>query len=98
MIVSSTSRLATAIMILVAKGMAVSLLQHAFLRQRDEDRKEHLVNVIERLRAAVPGLAAHSRADRHRHFFDAEARKGEAEQRVGGGVIQRGGVVKTKAH
>src|SRR5947199_586664 len=98
MIVSSTSRLATAIMILVAKGMAVSLLQHAFLRQGDEDRKEHLVNVIERLRAAVHGLAAPSRADRHRHLFDAKACEVEADQGVGVGIIMRIVVVNEEAH
>src|SRR5581483_11416587 len=98
MIVSSTSRLATAIMIRVVKGMAFSLLKHAFLRQGNEDREEHLVNVIERLGAAVHGLTAQPRADRHWHFLDAKAREVEANQGVGVGIIMRVVVVDEEAH
>src|SRR3982750_1988811 len=98
MIVSSTSRLATAIMIRVVKGMAFSLLKHAFLCQSDEDREEHLVNVIERLRAAVHGLTAPPRTDRHRHFLNPEAREVKANQSVGVGIIVRVVVVDEEAH
>lgn len=98
MIVSSTSRLALAIRIRVASGMAFSLLKHAFLRQRDEDRKEHLVNVIKRLRAAVHRLTAQSRANRHRHFSYAKAREIEADQGVGVGEVVRIIIVDEKPH
>ena len=76
-------------MILVVNGMVFSLSKHAFLRQRDEDREEHFVNVIKRLGAAVHGLAATARANGHRHFLDAEACEVEADQGVGVGVIMR---------
>src|SRR5262245_24538590 len=88
-IVSSTSRLAVVISILVASGMVSSISAHAALGQRDEHRKEHFIYVIQRRYRAVHRLTSKTWPYRHWHFADSKSCEVEPDEHVCIRVISR---------